>query len=122
MRFTTLRTLLLVLAMVTQTAVGGFALARAAALSPEETLTAQCHQLRAGESSAPDDKAGRGHHCLSCLLCSEPPPARVSFVNFHIVALSDLALIETSTGAALPKLFGRPSRAHSARAPPVSRA
>ena len=93
MRFTTLRTLMLVLAMVTQTFAGGFALARAAAISPEETLTAQCHQLRAGESSTPDDKTGRGHHCLSCLLCSEPPPAWVSVVNYQIVAPSDLALI-----------------------------
>ncbi|MFO1101911.1 MAG: hypothetical protein U1E20_03280 [Methylocystis sp.] len=122
MRFTTLRTLMLVLAMVTQTFAGGFALARAAAISPEETLTAQCHQLRAGESSTPDDKTGRGHHCLSCLLCSEPPPAWVSVVNYQIVAPSDLALIETFTGAAPPQPFGRPSRAHSARAPPLSRA
>ncbi len=121
MRLTTLRTLLLVLAMVTQTVAGGAGLARAASISPEETLSAQCHYLRAGEQPAPDDRLGHRHNCQSCLLCGEPPPAWVSLATDNVVALGDYALIDAPLYAAR-SLSPRLSRAHSARAPPIARA
>ncbi|MBG0796604.1 hypothetical protein IYX23_02680 [Methylocystis sp. L43] len=121
MRLTTLRTLLLILAMVIQTVAGGAGLARAASISPEETIAAHCHQLRAGEQSAPNDRLGHRHSCHSCLLCGEPPPAWVSLASNYVVALGEYALIEAPTYA-VRSLFERSSRAHSARAPPFSRA
>jgi len=68
MRLNTLRTLLLVLAMVSQTIAGGAGLARAASASAHETLSAPCHQLRQGERPAPSDRLGHGRHCLLCCL------------------------------------------------------
>ena len=56
MRLTTFRNLLLALAMVVQTVAGGAGLARAASISPEATLSGQCHHLRAGEQPAPNDR------------------------------------------------------------------
>jgi len=121
MRLTTLRTLLLILAMVVQTVAGGAGLARAASISPEETLAAHCEQVRAGEQSAPNDRLGHRHNCQSCLLCGEPPPAWVSLASDYVVALGEYALIDAPTYA-VRSLSERSSRAHSARAPPLSRA
>lgn len=122
MRLTTFRALLLVLAMVTQTVAGGAGLARAAAVSPGATLGVQCDHLRADDSSAPDDSARHRHNCQSCLLCGEPPPAWVSLAAGDVVDLSAYALIDAPMGGKQPSLRERPSRAHSARAPPFSRA
>ncbi|MFO1125946.1 MAG: hypothetical protein U1E25_12190 [Methylocystis sp.] len=121
MRLTTLRNLLLVLAMVTQTVAGGAGLARAASIFSEETLSTSCHHVREAENTASNDKAGRHHNCHSCLLCGGPPAAWISSVEFHVVALAAYALIDPPVNAA-PSRFERLSRAHSARAPPVSRA
>lgn len=121
MRLTTLRALLLVLAMVMQTVAGGAGLARAAAISPEETLSALCHDLRAGEQPASGDRLGHRHNCQFCLLCGEPPPAWVSLASDDAVAHGEYALIDAPIYAAR-SLFARLSRAHSARAPPIVRA
>jgi hypothetical protein len=121
MRLTTLRTLLLVLAMVMQTFAGGAGLARAASLSSEQALSAQCHELRADAQSAPNDKLGHRRHCQSCLLCGGAPPAAwVSLLPDHVFAPREYQLIEAPTYASRP-LSERSSRAHSARAPPFSR-
>jgi hypothetical protein len=117
---TALRILLLVLAMGLQTIAGGAALARAAAVSPEETFSAQCHSLRAGEQCAPDDRSAHRHNCQACLLCGHPPAAWVSLTLEIVTAGGEYALIDAPTLAARP-LFGRSSRAHSARGPPLSR-
>ncbi len=121
MRLTTLRTLLLILAMVIQTIAGGAGLARAASISPEETIAAHCQQLSAGEQSAPNDRLGHRHNCQSCLLCGEPPPAWVSLTSDYAVALGEFALIDAPTYVGR-SLSERSSRAHSARAPPLSHA
>lgn len=121
MRLSTLRTLLLILAMVVQTVASGAGLARAASISLEETLSAHCQQVRAGEQSAPNDRLGHRHNCQSCLLCGEPPPAWVSLTSDHDVALGEYALIDAPTYV-VRSLSERSSRAHSARAPPFSRA
>jgi len=121
MRLTTLRTLLLILAMVTQTVAGGAGLARAAAISSGQTLSASCHHLSEAENTASNDKAGRQHNCHSCLLCGGPPAAWISSVEFHVVALVAYALIDPPVNAARSR-SERLSRAHSARAPTVSRA
>lgn len=122
MRLSTLRILLLVLAMVLQTVAGGAGLAHAAAAPPGTTLGVQCQHLSADERSAPDDRAGHRHNCLSCLLCGEPPPAWVSLASADVVDFDEYALIKAPTGAKQSSLRERPSRAHSARAPPFSRA
>lgn len=122
MRFSTLRALLIVLAMVLQTVAGGAGLARAAADSPGSTLSVQCDHVSANERSAPADKAGHRHNCLSCLLCGEPPPAWVSLASADFVEFSEFALVDAPMGAKQPSLPEKPSRAHSARAPPVARA
>jgi hypothetical protein len=119
MRFTTLRNLLLALAMVFQTVAGGAGLACAASISPEETLSVQCHHMRAGEQPGPDDRPGHRHNCQSCLLCGEPPAAWVSLTSHDVVALGAYARFDAPLYAE-QALSGRPSRAHSARAPPVS--
>ncbi len=122
MPLTTLRTLLLVLAMVAQTFAGGAGLARAASIAPEETLSAQCHHhMRAGEQPAPDDRPGHRHNCQSCLLCGEPPPAWVSLTSDDVVALGEFARFDAPINAGRP-LSERQSRAHSARGPPLARA
>jgi hypothetical protein len=121
MRLSTLRTLLLVLAMVMQTFAGGAGLARAASLSSEQALSAQCHELRADAQSAPNDKLGHRRHCQSCLLCGGAPPAAwVSLLPDYVFAPGEFELIDAPSYAA-PPLFQRSSRAHSARAPPFSR-
>jgi hypothetical protein len=120
MRLTTLRALLLVLAMVMQTVAGGAGLARAASISPEEALSAQCHFVRAGEQPAPDDRLGHRHSCQSCLLCGAPPAAWISLASEYVFARGEFALIDAPIHAARP-LFGRSSRAQSARGPPLSR-
>lgn len=122
MRLPTLRILLLVLAMVLQTVAGGAGLARAAADSPGSTLSVQCDHLSASERSGADDRAGHRHNCLSCPLCAEPPPAWVSLAAGDVVDLKEYAFIAAPMGATQPSLRERPSRAHSARAPPFSRA
>ncbi|PPD03309.1 MAG: hypothetical protein CTY36_08135, partial [Methylocystis sp.] len=96
-------------------------LARAASISPEETIAAHCQQVRAGEQSAPHDQLGHRHNCQSCLLCGEPPPAWVSAASDYVVARGEYALIDAPTYA-VRSLFERSSRAHSARAPPFSHA
>lgn len=116
-RFMTLRALLLVLTIFVQTVGGGAVLARAASLSPEETLSAQCHTLRAGEQRAPDGRSGHGHRCQSCVLCCEPPPACVSLDTGYFVAFTEYRLSDAPMRGA-PLFTGRLSRAHSARAPP----
>ena len=121
MRLTTLRTLLLVLAMVTQTIAGGAGLARAASMSQEETLSAQCHALRSAEQPATGDEAGHRNNCHSCLLCGGPAPALVSCADYHVAALDEYAQIDAPVEAARSR-FERLSRAHSARAPPFWRA
>ncbi len=120
MPLTTLRTLLLVLAMVFQTVAGGAGLARAASISPEATLSGKCHYMRAAEQPAPDDRPGHRHNCQSCLLCGEPPPAWVSLASDDVVALGEYARFDSPIYAERPH-SERPSRAHSARAPPLSR-
>ncbi|MBM3655332.1 MAG: hypothetical protein FJX06_21520, partial [Alphaproteobacteria bacterium] len=117
MRLSTFRNLLLALAMVFQTVAGGAGIAHAASISPEETLSAQCHHLRTGEQPAPDDRPGHRHTCQSCLLCGEPPPAWVSYADYHVAALDEYARIDAPVEAARSR-FERLSRAHSARAPP----
>lgn len=121
MRLTTFRALLLVLAMVLQTVAGGATLARAASTASGETISAQCHFLRADEHPASNDKAGHRHNCHTCLLCAEPPPAWVSLASDYTVALGEHTLIDARPYAP-PSFSERSSRAHSARAPPVSRA
>lgn len=121
MRLTTLRTLLLVLAMVMQTFAGGAGLARAASLSPEQTVSVQCHELRGDGQSAANDRLGHRRHCQSCLLCGGGPPAAwVSLVPEHLFAPGEFELIDAPSYAE-PPLSERSSRAHSARAPPLSR-
>jgi hypothetical protein len=121
MRLSTLRTLLLVLAMVIQTFAGGAGLARAASMSPEQALSVQCHELRGDAQSAPNDKLGHRRHCQSCLLCGGAPPAAwVSSLPDYVFAPGEYELIDAPSHAA-PPLFERSSRAHSARAPPFSR-
>ena len=121
MRLTTLRALLLVLAMVIQTVAGGAGLARAASMSPEEALSAQCHRLRVGEQSAPNKEIGHGRHCHACLMCGEPPAAWISPLADYVIPIDEYALIDSPSFAGRA-LSERPSRAHSARAPPLSRA
>ncbi|MGD9543508.1 MAG: DUF2946 family protein [Methylocystis sp.] len=121
MRPKTLRTLLIVLAMVIQTVAGGAGLARAALMPSGDALSTRCHQLSAAEQSAPNDRDGHEHHCQSCLMCCEPPAAWVSLLTDYVVALAGYAVVDTPTYAVRP-LAARPSRAHSARAPPVTRA
>lgn len=121
MRLTSFRNLLLALAMVFQTVAGGAGIAHAASISPEETLSAQCHHMRAGEQPAPDDRPGHRHNCQSCLLCGEPPPAWVSLASDYLVSLGEYARFDAPIFARRP-LSERLSRAHSARAPPFSRA
>ncbi len=120
MRLSTFRALLLVLAMVFQTVAGGAGIAHAASISPEETLSAQCHQLRTGERPAADDRLGHRHNCQSCLLCGEPPPAWVSLASDYLVALGEYARFDAPIYAGRP-LSERQWRAHSARAPPFAR-
>jgi hypothetical protein len=119
MRLTTFRTLLLVLAMVFQTVAGGAGLARAASISPEATLSSQCHHMRAGEQPAPDDRLGHRHNCQSCLLCGEPPPAWVSLTSDDVIALGEYARFDAPVYAEWP-LSERQWRAHCARAPPLT--
>jgi hypothetical protein len=121
MRLTGIRALLLALAMVIQTVAGGVGLARAASISLTETISGPCHHLRAGEQPAPDDRLGHRHNCQSCLLCGEPPPAWISQNADYLVAVGEYALTDTRVRAESP-LSERPSRAHCARAPPLSRA
>lgn len=121
MRLTGIRALLLVLAMVVQTVAGGVGLARATSISLTETISGPCHQLRAGEQPAPDDRLGHRHNCQCCLSCGEPPPAWISQNADYLVAVGEYALTDTRVRAESP-LSVRPWRAHCARAPPVSRA
>lgn len=121
MRPNALRTMLLVLAMVLQTIAGGVGFGRAASMSVERTFGAPCHQVRAGERSAPDNRFDHRRHCQACLICGEPPPGWVSLDSDFVVARGDYALIETPVFAA-PSLSDHFSRAHCARAPPLSRA
>ena len=121
MRLTTLRTLLLVLAMVIQTFAGGAGLARTGSMSPEQMLSVQCHQLGADEQSAPNDGLAHRHNCHSCPPCGAPPAAWVSPASDYFVALGEYTLIGAPSYAMRP-LYERLSRAHSPRAPPFSRA
>ncbi len=120
MRLSTFRALLLALAMVFQTVAGGAGIAHAASISPEDTLSAQCHHMRAGEQPAPDDRPGHRHNCQSCFLCGEPPPAWVSLAWDDVVALGEFARFDAPLYAGRP-LSERQWRAHSARAPPFAR-
>ncbi len=118
MRLSSLRALLLVLAMVAQTVAGGAVLARAAAFSPQQTLSATCHQFHDAEQSGPADKAGHRPDCQSCFLCAGAPPVWIAAAwTTHAAASVDYALIAFNA-ADSPALAARAARSHCARAPP----
>lgn len=118
MRLSSLRALLLVLAMVAQTVAAGAGFARAAPFSSQQTLSATCHQLDAAGQSGPADKAGHRHDCQSCLLCAGPPPVWIAAAwTTHAAASLDYALIAFNA-ADSPAPAARAARSHCARAPP----
>ncbi len=118
MRLSSLRQLLLVLAMVAQTVAGGASIARAAAFSPHQTLAATCHQFHEAERSGPAEKSGHRPDCQSCFLCAGPPPVWLAAGwTTHAAASVEYALIAFNT-ADYPSPAGRAARSHCARAPP----
>ena len=117
MRLSSLRALLLVLAMVAQTVAGGAGLARAAPFSSQQTLFAPCHQLDAADQPGPADKAGHRHDCQSCLLCAGPPPVWVAVWAYDSATSLEYALIGFHSVDS-PSLTARAARSHCARAPP----
>jgi hypothetical protein len=117
MRLSSLRALLLVLAMVAQTVAGGASIARAASMSSQQMLSGPCHQSGAGDQSGPANKVGHRHHCQSCLLCAEPPPVWIAGWSSLSEASVQYAPISFTT-ADSRSLTARPARSHCARAPP----
>lgn len=71
MRPSSLRALLLALAMVLQTVAGGWGVARATELSGQ-ALSAHCENAASGAGTADRDRAGHRHSCQSCCLCAAP--------------------------------------------------
>lgn len=119
MGLSSLRALLLALAMVMQTVAGGASLAHAASLSPEGARAERCHER--SEDSSPAEKSGRHHHCQSCCLCAETWHAWVTDWTHDASASADYALIDFGAPA-FSSLATRPARSHCARAPPAIRA
>ncbi|MEF3368125.1 hypothetical protein V3H18_16440 [Methylocystis sp. 9N] len=121
MSLSSLRALLLALAMVVQAIAGGASLAQAAPPSPERAFAAPCHERYAPDDSGPAEKSGHHRHCQSCCLCAEPWHAWVADWTHDASAPVDYALIDFgATDFSSPA--ARAVRSHCARAPPAARA
>jgi hypothetical protein len=117
MRPSSLRALLLALAMVFQTIAAGAGVARAASGPIEASFAAHCEKSSGNADAADAHHEQRRHSCDSCCLCSGPPTA--SFAQFVPVVISprdsrvvSFILVETCGVPA------RLARAQFARGPP----
>lgn len=73
-----LRALLLALAMVVQTIAGGIGVARAA--PTELALSEHCGAASNADGAADSHQGGRHRHCESCCLCAGPPAVSLTTV------------------------------------------
>lgn len=118
MRLSSLRALILVLAMVVQTVAGGWGVARAAAGPVEAGVSVHC-MMQGGSDDAGDARRdGPRHMCDSCLLCAGPP--LVSLAGFAPVSPAPRAV--RAAGFVLSSAQGfeaRIAEASFARGPPA---
>lgn len=122
MRISSLRALLLALAMVLQTIAGGASVARAATNDGGQSVSAHCarllKQLHANDDAAPEQDSGRGM-CPSCLACDEPPTAWVLDLDVSVVVTQRVSRILHPSSDAQGR-FARVEQAQSARGPPAA--
>lgn len=117
MRPSSLRALLLALAMVLQAIAGGPSVARAASASSQVSASAHCERLRAPGDAAPAKSDDRRHMCQSCLLCAGPPIVTLGNPGDVIgrvpVSVRGGFVLSASEGS-----FARIAHGQRARAPP----
>jgi hypothetical protein len=122
MRISSLRALLLALAMVLQTIAGGAGVARSAMSDAHPAVSAHCarllKQLHGNEGRAPAGESDRGM-CQSCLVCDEPPAAWVHDLDVSVAAQRASAPIAPPSSDAAVH-FATIARAQSARGPPAA--
>lgn len=121
MRISSLRALLLALAMVLQTIAGGAGVARATMSDAHPSISAHCarllNHLHGHEGDAPDE-SDRGM-CSSCLACDEPPTAWVHDLDVSVAAQRVSTPIAPPSSDAWVR-FAPVARAQSARGPPAA--
>jgi hypothetical protein len=117
MRPSSLRALLLALAMVFQAIAAGTGVARAAPSLFEATFSEHCEKTL-GNAEPADTRHGLGHHgCEACCLCAGPPTASVT--QDIPTVISPRAV--RSIGFLSERTIGAPvqiARAQFARGPP----
>lgn len=117
MRPSSLRALLLALAMVLQTIAGGASVARAASMSSQVSASAHCERMRAPGDAAPAKSDDRRHMCQACLLCAAPPLVALGYpgdiVDRVPVSARGGFVLSASEGAST-----RIAQGQRARAPP----
>ncbi|MEK4033691.1 hypothetical protein WOC76_15600 [Methylocystis sp. IM3] len=111
-----LRALLLALALAIQTIAGGVGVARAT--SAELALKAHCAAMTGQSEGAADSRQdGRHQHCDSCFLCAGPPAVSLAaFSSFPIAprAMRVAGHIANETG----RIPSRLAQSRFARGPP----
>lgn len=117
MRPSSLRALLLALAMVLQTIAGGASVARAASMSSQVSASAHCERMRAPGDVTPARSDDRRHMCQACLLCAAPPLVALANPGDVIgrvpVSVRGGFVLSASEGS-----FARIAQGQRARAPP----
>ncbi len=117
MRPSSLRALLLALAMVVQTIAGGIGVARAA--PTELALSEHCGAASKADGAADSHQDGRHRHCESCCLCAGPPAVSLATVEPVLVtprAFRAVGYILSETSA----LPARLAHCQLARGPPAA--
>lgn len=118
MRISSLRILLLALALVVQTVAGGVSIAQAETGATTQIAAHHCENMSAPDDGAPDDHARPRGMCQHCLLCAVPHVGIESRAAF-VFATRSVATIGFSTPAATTVQV-RLSTARSARGPPFA--
>jgi hypothetical protein len=122
MRVTSLRVLLLALALALQTIAGGWSVARAAPAGQNSSAALHCHRLTlhfSGHDGAPAENDRQNPMCPSCLLCDGPPAVSLpTLLGFSPASSSPEALRAPPAESSAFSARSVPSR--FARGPPVA--
>ncbi|PPD44065.1 MAG: hypothetical protein CTY15_08380 [Methylocystis sp.] len=118
MRLSSLRALLLTLAMVVQTVAGGWSVAHAAAGASRTTISAHCEKMHGGGHAGDAHHGGHPSCDNACCLCEEPGSFALSLFDAHFTN----HLFVTTPGFVVSNLFSAPApetRRRFARGPPA---
>jgi hypothetical protein len=122
MKLSSLRALMLALAMVLQTIAGAAGVARAASAEAGAALLAHCASV-VQDDKATDGRQGEAHrHCDSCCLCAAISTPYVPEAGTVLIAPNDAHRIVSFTPDRARLVFTASSQSPPARGPPAGAA